>query len=67
MDWVRLRPELVCEVTFDYLQGENGPGARFRHAATFQRWRTDKPPLECTFDQIETTPPYELQQIFSKK
>jgi ATP-dependent DNA ligase len=64
MTWVRLRPELVCEVTFDYLQGANGPGARFRHAATFRRWRHDKPPQQCTFDQIETTPPYELQQIF---
>ncbi len=61
MTWIRLRPELVCEVTFDYLQGP-----RFRHAATFRRWRTDKPPLACTFDQIATTPPYELQQIFSK-
>jgi ATP-dependent DNA ligase len=49
MTWVRLRPELVCEVTFDYLQGP-----RFRHAATFRRWRTDKPPRECTFDQIAT-------------
>ena len=66
MTWVRLRPELVCEVTFDYLQGANGPGARFRHAATFQRWRTDKPPEQCGFDQIETTPPYELQQIFGQ-
>ncbi|MPZ50078.1 MAG: ATP-dependent DNA ligase [Dehalococcoidia bacterium] len=60
MAWVRLRPELVCEVTFDYLQGPY----RFRHAATFRRWRTDKPPTSCTFDQIATTPPYELQQIF---
>jgi ATP-dependent DNA ligase len=59
MTWVRLRPELVCEITFDYLQGP-----RFRHAATFKRWRYDKPPLACTFDQIETVPPYELQQIF---
>lgn len=67
MTWVRLRPELVCEVTFDYLQGANGPGARFRHAATFKHWRTDKPPKACTFDQIETTPPYELQQIFGGK
>ena len=58
--WVRLRPELVCEVTFDYLQGN-----RFRHAATFRRWRPDKPPRECTWDQIGTTVPYELQQIFS--
>jgi ATP-dependent DNA ligase len=65
MSWVRLRPELVCEVTFDYLQGKAGqPGARFRHAATFKHWRTDKPPTQCGFDQIETTPPYELAQIF---
>ena len=48
MDWVRLRPELVCEVTFDYLQGN-----RFRHAATFKRWRYDKPPQDCGFEQIE--------------
>jgi ATP-dependent DNA ligase len=61
MTWIRLRPELVCEVTFDYLQGD-----RFRHAATFRRWRFDKPPIACTFDQIATTPPYELQQIFAK-
>ena len=60
MSWVRLRPELVCEVRFDYLQG-----TRFRHAATFKRWRHDKPPIECTFDQIATTPPYELRQIFA--
>jgi ATP-dependent DNA ligase len=60
MTWVRLRPELVCEVTFDYLQGN-----RFRHAATFRRWRSDKPPRQCGFEQIETTPPYELRQIFA--
>jgi ATP-dependent DNA ligase len=58
-DWTRLRPELVCEVTFDYLQGP-----RFRHAATFKRWRYDKPPSECTFDQIATTVPFELEQVF---
>jgi ATP-dependent DNA ligase len=60
MSWVRLRPELVCEVTFDYLQGD-----RFRHAATFKRWRPDKPPRACTKDQIQTTVPYELQQVFA--
>lgn len=62
MDWQRLRPELVCEVTFDYLQGP-----RFRHAATFRRWRFDKPPRSCTFDQIATTVPYELEQVFAAK
>jgi ATP-dependent DNA ligase len=50
---------LVCEVTFDHLQGE-----RFRHAATFRRWRPDKPPRQCTFDKITATVPYELRQIF---
>jgi ATP-dependent DNA ligase len=64
MTWVRLRPELVCEVTFDYLQGQPGPGSRFRHAATFRRWRYDKSPADCGFDQIATTPPFELSQIF---
>jgi len=61
VSWVRLRPELVCEVAFDHLQGD-----RFRHAATFLRWRPDKPPHACTYDQLETTPPYELQQIFAR-
>ncbi|MBF6600949.1 MAG: ATP-dependent DNA ligase [Dehalococcoidia bacterium] len=59
VSWQRLRPQLVCEVTFDHLQGE-----RFRHAATFRRWRPDKPPRACTYDQIAAAVPYELQQIF---
>lgn len=57
--WVRLRPELVCEVTFDYLQG-----VRFRHASTFKRWRTDKPPEACKFDQFEAIVPEELAAVF---
>jgi ATP-dependent DNA ligase len=62
MDWVRLRPELVCEVTFDHLQGD-----RFRHAATFRRWRPDRDPASCTFDQIETTVPFLLDRIFARQ
>jgi len=46
-DWVPLDPVLVCEVSYDFLQGE-----RFRHAATFVRWRDDKNPEECLFDQL---------------
>ncbi len=56
---MRLRPELVCEVAFDQLQS-----ARFRHGATFRRWRPDKPPEACTFDQLEVAPPAELAQLF---
>ncbi len=60
--WVRLRPELVCEVTFDHLQGD-----RFRHASTFVRWRPDKPPQSCDFDQLEATAPYEFVRIFERE
>ena len=45
--WVALEPSRVCEVAYDHLQG-----GRFRHAATFKRWRPEKPPKECLFDQI---------------
>jgi ATP-dependent DNA ligase len=57
--WERLRPELVCEVTFDHMQGP-----RFRHAATFQRWRPDRDPRSCTFDQLEAPVPAELRAVF---
>jgi ATP-dependent DNA ligase len=57
--WEPLRPERVCEVKYDHLQGD-----RFRHAATFLRWRPDKPPDACRYDQLETVAPYELARIF---
>jgi ATP-dependent DNA ligase len=61
LSWVRLRPVLVCEVTFDYLQGN-----RFRHAATFRRWRTDKRHQDCDFEQLEAAVPYELRKVFDR-
>lgn len=45
--WVAVEPKLVCEVSFDKMQA-----GRFRHAATFLHWRTDKAPKECTWDQL---------------
>jgi len=51
-----IRIGLVCEVSFEHLQG-----TRFRHAAHFKRWRPDKPASECRYDQLEETPAYELQ------
>ena len=60
MSWVRLRPELVCEVTFDYLQGNRFPPRRHVQALA-SRQAADG----CSFDQIATTPPYELRQIFA--
>jgi len=59
LSWEPLRIERVCEVKYDHLQGD-----RFRHAATFQRWRPDKPPSACRYDQLEVTPPAELAQLF---
>ena len=55
-----LRLERVAEVKFDYLQ--NG---RFRHASTFLRWRTDKSPADCRFDQVEKPAPVDLATVFS--
>ena len=60
LSWEPLRPERVCEVRYDHMQGD-----RFRHAATFVRWRPDKPPRECRYDQLEVTPAYELDKVFS--
>ena len=47
--WVKLRPELVVEVTFDHISD-----GRIRHGAKVQRWREDKPPAECTLDQLQS-------------
>jgi ATP-dependent DNA ligase len=62
LSWEPLRVELACEVGFDHMQGD-----RFRHPAQFKRWRPDKPPADCRYDQLEVTPPYELQQIFDSR
>ena len=60
LSWEPLRIERVCEVKYDHLQGD-----RFRHAATFLRWRPDKQPADCRYDQLEVTPSYELARVFS--
>jgi ATP-dependent DNA ligase len=60
LSWEPLRIERVCEVKYDHMQGD-----RFRHAAIFLRWRPDKRPLDCRYDQLEVSKPYELERIFS--
>jgi ATP-dependent DNA ligase len=59
LSWEPLRPELVVEVAYDHMQGE-----RFRHMAQFRRWREDKKPEDCTFEQLEVVPPEELREVF---
>ena len=60
LSWEPLRPELVVQVAYDHMQGD-----RFRHTAQFRRWRSDKRPKDCTFDQLEVVPPHELAAIFA--
>jgi ATP-dependent DNA ligase len=62
LSWEPLRPERVCEVAYDHMQG-----TRFRHAAHFVRWRADKRPQDCRYDQLEITPAYELERVFGAR
>jgi len=59
LSWEPIRLELVAEVSYDHMQG-----SRFRHATHFQRWRSDKQPSDCRYDQLEESPAFELGQIF---
>ena len=59
LSWEPLRIELVAEVAYDHMQGD-----RFRHATHFKRWRPDKPPSDCRYDQLEVSAPAELRAIF---
>ncbi|HEY2993955.1 MAG TPA: ATP-dependent DNA ligase [Methylomirabilota bacterium] len=62
LSWEPLRPERVCEVAYDHMQG-----TRFRHAAQFLRWRPDKRPQDCRYDQLDVTPAYELERVFGAR
>jgi len=60
LSWNPLRPELVCEVTYEHMEG-----TRFRHTAHFQRWRPDRDPSSCTYEQLEEPVSYDLAQVLS--
>jgi len=59
LSWEPIQLGLVCEVSFDHMQG-----TRFRHGSHFKRWRPDKPVAECTYEQLDVTPPQEIKDIF---
>ena len=59
LSWEPVQAVRVCEVKYDHMQGD-----RFRHAATFLRWRDDKQPKDCTYEQLEVIPAFELSEIF---
>ncbi|KAE8762958.1 ATP-dependent DNA ligase [Georgenia thermotolerans] len=58
LSWVPLRPERVVEVAYDHMEG-----TRFRHTAQFRRWRPDREPASCTFEQIEVPVCYDLADV----
>ncbi|WP_163727963.1 ATP-dependent DNA ligase [Mycolicibacterium psychrotolerans] len=56
--WIPVRPERVCEVAYDQMEGD-----RFRHAVKFLRWRPDREPASCTFDQLDVPITYDLYDV----
>jgi len=60
LSWVAVRPELVCEVTYEHMEG-----TRFRNPAHFQRWRPDRDPRSCTYEQLDEPVRYDLADVLS--
>jgi ATP-dependent DNA ligase len=60
LSWVPLRPELVCEVAYDHMEG-----GRFRHTAQFRHWRPDRDPLSCTYAQLDIPVTFDLADVLS--
>jgi ATP-dependent DNA ligase len=61
LSFTPLRPERVVEVRYDHMEG-----TRFRHTAQFVRWRPDREPSSCTFDQLDEPVSYSLADILGK-
>lgn len=60
LSFVPLRPERVVEVRYEHMEG-----VRFRHTAQFSRWRPDREPESCTYEQLEEPVSFDLAEIFS--
>ena len=60
LSWEPLRPELVVEVAYDHMQG-----TRFRHTAQFRRWRPDRDPTSCTYEQLQIPETMGLDAVFA--
>ncbi len=62
MSWEPLRPELVAEVEYDHMEG-----SRFRHVAHFKRWRPDRTPESCTFEQLDRPAKFNLADVLTAR
>jgi ATP-dependent DNA ligase len=62
LSFVPLRPERVVEVRYDYMEG-----IRFRHTAQFERWRPDREPLTCTYEQLERPVQFNLAEVLTSR
>jgi ATP-dependent DNA ligase len=61
--WIPVRPEKVAEVAYDQMEGNGVHDRRFRHAVKFVRWRPDRKPSSCTFDQLDVPLNYDLADV----
>lgn len=64
--WIPIRPERIAEVGYDQMEG-SGPARRFRHAVKFRRWRPDRDPRSCTFDQLDVPASYDLYDVLESR
>lgn len=63
LSWVPLRPERVCEVAYEHMEGTTQGRSRFRHTARWRRWRPDRAPESCTYAQLEEPVRYDLAEV----
>jgi ATP-dependent DNA ligase len=64
--WIPIRPEKVAEVAYDQMEGNAG-WQRFRHTVRFVRWRPDRDPASCTFDQLDVPLNYDLYDVLETR
>jgi ATP-dependent DNA ligase len=60
LSWIPLRAELVVEVGYDAMEGD-----RFRHTAQFKRWRPDRTPESCTYEQLERPLRFDVDEVLA--
>lgn len=65
--WIPIRPEKVAEVAYDQMEGNSSQWQRFRHTVRFVRWRPDREPTSCTFDQLDVPLNYDLYDVLETR